>query len=258
MKRRQLFEIEDQPWCPRSLRDGLTDYLRFALDLTRPYNAIAPRLAAAVARTAAPRIVDLCSGGGGPWRTLLRALRAAGCDVPVRLTDRYPNIAAFDALRAETGGTIEYEDVPVDATAVPASLDGFRTVFTAFHHFTPELAREVLRDAVRGSRGIGVFEFIERRPHNLIASTVVAPLAVWLTVPVTRPFRWSRLLWTYPVPVLPLMAAVDGTMSVMRAYTPAELLAMTADLPEFEWEAGVEDVPRMPGGVTYLIGTARG
>lgn len=257
MRRRQLFEIEDQPWCPPSLRDGLTDYLRFALDLTKPYSAIAPRLADAVKRSGARGIVDLCSGGGGPWRTLLPVLRAAGCDVPVRLTDRYPNVDAFETVAAKTGGRVGYVPEPVDATAVRGDVTGFRTLFTAFHHFPPELARGVLRDAVRGGHGIGIFEFLERKPHNFIGSVLLAPLVVWLTVPVTRPFRWSRLFWTYPVPLLPLVAAVDGTMSILRSYSPAELLELTRDLPEFEWTAGVERVPRMPGGVTYLIGVPR-
>ena len=257
MKRRQVFEIEDQDWCPPSLRDGLTDYLRFALDMVRPYNTIAPRLAEAVRKSGATRIVDLCSGGGGPWRTLLPALHEAGCTVPVRLTDRFPNVSAFEAVRQDSGGAIEYSAEPVDATAVGSSTDAFRTIFTAFHHFSPELARQVLRDAVRGGRGIAIFEFLERKPHQLIGSTLIAPLLVWLTVPLMRPFRWRRLLWTYPLPVLPLTAAVDGTMSIFRSYTPAELLELTRDMPEFEWQAGVQDVPRAPTGVTWLIGVPR-
>jgi hypothetical protein len=30
MRRMHLFEIEDQSWCPRAVRDAMTDYLRFA------------------------------------------------------------------------------------------------------------------------------------------------------------------------------------------------------------------------------------
>mgnify|MGYP003578459828 CR=1 FL=1 len=97
MRRRQLIEIEDQAWCPPSLRDALTDYLRFALDLTTPYHVIVPRLVRAIRQSRATRVIDLCSGAGGPWRTLLPALRSHGCSAPVTLTDLCASRPARDA-----------------------------------------------------------------------------------------------------------------------------------------------------------------
>ncbi len=139
-----LVEIHDLPSCPPSLRDALTDFLAFTANLAGAYDPVAPLLRRAVARTGAHRIIDLCSGAGGPWRTL-----AAQVGVPVVLTDRYPH-----------GDNV----VRVDARAVPAELDGFRTMFTAFHHFRPPEARAILADAVQRRQGIGVFEIARRAP----------------------------------------------------------------------------------------------
>ena len=61
-------------------------------------------------------------------------------------------------------------------------------------------------------------------------------------------------LWTYPVPILPLVAGFDGTVSILRTYSPAELSTLAQAFPAYSWEAGVQAVPGMPGGVTYLIG----
>jgi hypothetical protein len=105
VRRRQLIEIEDQSWCPAAVRDGLTDYLQFITDHTEPY-APAARLLADALRvgtgdgTSEPPIpvVDLGSGGGGPWRRLVRRLHDAGVPVRVRLTDLHPNLAAFDGV----------------------------------------------------------------------------------------------------------------------------------------------------------------
>lgn len=257
MGRVHLAEIEDQAWCPRSLRDALTDYLRFALDLARPYAVIAPRLSAAVRATGATSIVDLCSGGGGPWRTLLPALREAGADVRVRLTDLYPNLAAFERLRSESGKAIDFEPASVDATQVDPGLSGFRTLFTGFHHFAPDVAFRVLRNAVEARRGIGVFEFTQRRVPDFIGALILAPLMVLLTVPLVRPFRWSRILWTYPIPILPLFAAFDGAVSCLRTYSPQDLRQLTDRLPEYDWQMGVEPVPGTPSGVTWLVGVPR-
>ena len=37
MARMQLFELEDMPWLPASLRDAGTDFLRTLMALAKPY-----------------------------------------------------------------------------------------------------------------------------------------------------------------------------------------------------------------------------
>ena len=245
MARLHLFEFHDQTWCPPSLRDALTDFLGFSLRLGRAYDPIVPRLRAAVERTGATRIVDLCSGSGGPWPVL-----QARIGVPVLLTDKYPN--------AQTRtGPLPFHPEPVDAMAVPPTLHGFRTVFTAFHHFRPAEARAILADAVRRGEGIGVFEVVNRGPAA-IALIALTWLAVLLLAPFVRPFRWSRLAWSYLPPVLPLVGTFDGIVSCLRAYTPVELGDLAAGLDGYEWEAGMaRGAWWQPLPVTYLIGVPR-
>src|SRR5438105_2311666 len=95
MKRLHLIEIEDQAWCPRTIRDALTDYLQFALVVTKPYAAMVPLLYTALQRTGARRVLDLCSGAAGPWLWLRPVLADTGVNVSVCLTDKYPNKEAF-------------------------------------------------------------------------------------------------------------------------------------------------------------------
>jgi hypothetical protein len=247
MGRLQLFEVHDQPWCPRSLRDALTDFLEFTINLGRAYAAVTPLLRDAIARAGATRVVDLCSGAGGPWRTLRHEV-----PVPVVWTDKYPNEAART-------GALPVHVEPVDATAVPAHLDGFRTVFTAFHHFRPAEARSILADAVRRGQGIGVFEISRRAPLE-VAVIALTWLAVLAFVPFIRPLRWSRLAWTYLPPVLPLVGLFDGVVSCLRTYSPAELreLLRGLDTPEtFDWQVGETRSRWSPLVVTYLVGVPK-
>ncbi|MGH7672375.1 MAG: class I SAM-dependent methyltransferase [Gemmatimonadales bacterium] len=243
MGRLHLLEIHDQPWCPRSLRDALTDFLQFALNLGRGYAAVAPVLRRAIARADADRIVDLCSGAGGPWRTLGREI-----PVPVLLTDKYPNRAPR--------GSIPFHPEPVDATAVPADLRGFRTLFTSFHHFRPREARAILADAVRRRQGIGVFEISRRAPREIVLIALTW-LAILVLVPFIRPLRWSRLVWTYLPPVLPLMGLFDGVVSCLRTYSRAELWELVRGLDTYEWEIGETRTGWSPLVVTYLVGVPR-
>src|ERR1700680_4583376 len=89
----RFFEFHDQKWFPKTLRDGVTDALQFILSLGEIYRPIVPLLNEAMEASGAERIVDLCSGGGGPWLWLYRLLRVSdGRRIEVCLTDKYPNI----------------------------------------------------------------------------------------------------------------------------------------------------------------------
>lgn len=240
MARVHLVELHDLAWCPRSLRDALTDFLKFALNLGHTYRPAAPLLRQAVRRAGASRVVDLCSGAGGPWSWL-----ASEVGVPVVLTDLYPHREA----------TLHPE--PVDARAVPPELTGFRTIFTAFHHFRPAEARAILADAVRRRQGIAVFEGARRRPFD-VGFVALTWLGVLAAAPFVRPFRWSRLLWTYLPPVLPLVGTFDGVVSCLRCYSPPELRALVRGFDGYDWDIGVTRDSRSPLHMTYLIGVPKG
>lgn len=257
MRRFQLFELEDQPWCPESLRTAITDFLHHLMEWFRPYAGAAPLLARALSRLGEAQVVDLCSGGGGPWGDLVRRVPAVGGPaVRVRLCDLYPNQAAFARLVRRSDGRITAETASVDATAVPARLAGFRTLFTALHHFPPDTARAILADAVLHGRGIGVFEITRRTPLDLVGMLFL-PLIALLVTPFIRPFRWDRLFWTYLVPVVPLAVWFEGTVSCLRSYTPRELRDMVAGLDGYQWEIGAVWSPPLITFMTYLIGTPK-
>ena len=257
MKRLQLVELEDLGWWPRIFRDAATDYLVTAIRQAKLYDATAPLLASAIQRSGAARITDLCSGAGGPWPTLLPALRSAGVDVPACLTDKYPNTEALSALCASTSG-LSFEPSSVDAASVPSSLSGFRTLFSAFHHFRDDEARALLASAVRDGQGIAIVE-PSGRTWPALAVQMLVPLGVLLLTPKVRPFRWSRLFWTYLVPVLPLAIFFDGVVSTLRMRSPDELLALAREVApdSHTWEAGAVSPPGSPLPTPFLIGVPR-
>ncbi len=255
MRRVHLIEIHEQSWCPRFIRDGATDCLRVIASLGQQYKNILPRLHQALQASHSERIIDLCSGGGGPWFSLANSLnRLTGRPVEVLLTDLYPNQPLIQRRWLDTPH-LTFAPTPVDVTRVPSSLRGFRTMFTAFHHFQPETGRAILQDAVDQGQGIGLFEQTRRHPLALVVMLTL-PLIVWLSTPFIRPFRWSRLFWTYVIPVIPAVICFDGCVSCLRTYSPAELRELVAGLdgPAYVWDIGWLPSPLSPIGVTYLIG----
>ncbi len=75
-----------------------------------------------------------------------------------------------------------------------------------------------------------------------------------------RPFRWSRLIFTYVLPAIPLLVLVDSIVSMLRIYSPRELREMVGGVAghePFEWDIGTQPVRGSPIGLTYLVGVPR-
>jgi len=257
MKRRHLFEWEDQPWFPHAWRNYMTDLLQFTFT---KFAWRAPKtkelLGELLDRMGTDTIVDLCSGSSGPLVWLRAKLEEErGRPVQVILTDKFPNLAAFRALAANSGGRFRFREDSIDATAVPADLAGIRTLFLAFHHFRPEQARAILRSAVEQGRAIAVFEAAERDWKALLLMPLI-PLIVWVVTPAVRPVTLGRVFWTYLIPVVPLAVWWDGVVSCLRSYTVKELREMAENVEgkRYIWKAGKERVMGTPGVFTYLIG----
>jgi hypothetical protein len=141
---------------------------------------------------------------------------------------------------------------------VPRELTGLRTIFSSYHHFPPEEARAVLQDAVDANEGIGIFE-ITRRAPSAIGLMFPWALLVFVSTLWVRPFRWSRLFWTYVVPIVPFVVLFDGVVSCLRTYRPQELREITGKLTgrEYQWEAGELLEAHSIATITYLIGYQR-
>jgi hypothetical protein len=257
MRRIQFIELHDQAWFPPSLREEVIDALQFGLGLLKPYGSVAILLRRAFDFTRCQLIVDMCSGGGGPWPYLSRRVGGPAQVIHVCLTDKYPNLGAFQKLQAASQDRITFRPESVDATNVPGELKGFRTMFTAFHHFSPVQARAILQNAVDDGQNIGVFEMTKRAPWTIALMIPWALMPLFFT-PWIRPFRWSRLFWTYVVPVVPFVFLFDGAVSCLRTYRPEEMRAMVQTLTEngYRWEIGEQSGAAGEMAITYLIGCA--
>ena len=252
MPRLHLFELHDFHWCPRTIREGLTDFLETSIGAQDTYGPVKPRILEALNHSKASQVVDLCSGGGGPW---IHWLRKGEIQSTAILTDKFPNQHAQDRLSRLALPGLSYCDQPVDVAAVPPDLRGFRTLFTSFHHFRPEQAEDILRDAVAHRQPIGIFEFTSRRPKALLLM-LLSPLAVWFMTPRAQNLGLLKWIFTYLLPIIPLVVTIDGIISCLRTYSVNELKKMadaaTEHAANYVWVAGEEQGRPFP--ITYLIG----
>lgn len=249
-------ELEDFPWFPATLRDAMTGFLRVASEFMRMSAAAEPIVREAMAAGGTRRIVDLCSGGGGPVISLAKRLRRGEAgDVTVTLTDKFPNLGAFARARRELPGVVSTRGEPVDATAVPEELEGVRTIFNALHHLPFEIAMAVFADAANKRKPICSFEFVERS-YQGAAIVGLVPIGTAALMPFVQPRRPENFALTYAIPVLPLAIGWDGFASCLRAYSVEELREMTAPLARADYTFRVERrrIPWSPAFVTSVLG----
>ncbi len=264
MQRAHLFELEDYAWLPKALRDGGTDFLDFAFDRIGFYDGVADTLIALLRRTGAARVIDLASGGGGGTLQLLRRVRAAGLTTEFVFSDSFPNEAGRARIAALGDPQVHYSPDPLDAMSGGGPEPGLRTMSGALHHFTPDAVQAMITGIVQKRAPLAFFDVASSKalrslpvvfaPVAMSANMLMLFVATLLVVPWLRPFRPSRLLLTYLVPLIPLLVAWDGTVSALRAYSPEELLALVQGVPGadgYHWNAGVA------GRALFLTGEPR-
>lgn len=239
-----LFEFEDQPWFPATLRNYQTGYIGFLAARMGLYQAVPALLAS----TRPHRIVDLASGSGEPAVTATEKLRSKG--VHLLLTDKYPNSEQAKLYKAINGVT--YLPTPLDLPSADLPKGDVYTLFNAFHHFntSDQLA---LIQKINGSGGeLFIFEPLRRNWSTFLkvmVSTLIGPL---LLTPFIRPFTWTRILWTYVLPLGIFVTFWDGVVSVLRALSEKDIATLQKQSRDSGANVTYERLETKLAHITYL------
>src|SRR5262249_34990369 len=123
------------------------------------------------------------------------------------------------------------------------------------HHFKPAQVKCVLKNAVDNNVPIAIFDGGDKSIFGILGIIIIHPIAIFLFTPFFKPFKFSRLFFTYIIPMIPLYTVLDGCVSIMRLYSPGELLKISKAVSpdKFKWSAG-KTKNRFGLHATYLIG----
>ncbi|MEE1282697.1 MAG: hypothetical protein UHK60_10715 [Acutalibacteraceae bacterium] len=266
MKRIHWFEIMDFDWFPSFFRDIITDTIKIS-DKNPIFNRIVPVIIKAMEKSKTNTVVDLCSGGGGPWFQLFHLIKKEKPDFELKFTDLFPNKKTIDSIPPELRENIEYILEPIDATNVPKDLKGIRTFFGSFHHMRPEQAKQILEGVAKDKVGIVagevcmfprdkawlllVFELLFF-PFYLLMYWIMAIKAIKGTI-LTKILRF---IFIYPIPVIPLVMMWDSAVSAMRVYTKDDLENIIKDIKVDGYVLEAKEIPpsRNQPAIHYCIG----
>ncbi|WP_224490896.1 hypothetical protein [Robertkochia flava] len=245
MKRLSLFEFEDFPWLPKSIRSGVTRLLSVFHRMMGTSSVLADLLLDIRQTTPFEQIVDLGSGSGGAMPETVNKINAATPENPVTLilTDKYPDPETLAKYNDGPSPYIRYRATSMDAREMDKAPEGLKTMIASFHHMEPATARDILHAAARNKQPLFIYELAQNSIPTFLwwlllpLSLCILFLMTWFMTPFIRPLTFKQILFTYLIPVIPLVYAWDGQASLVRTYTfkDLELLLEGHDAEGYTW-----------------------
>ena len=134
-------------------------------------------------------------------------------------------------------------------------IKGLYIMVNSFHQEKPENAKEILKKVSEIKQPIVIVEGNNDSLWQVFGMTVIVPLTVILTAPFVKPFRVSRIIFTYLIPILPLVTFIDGFLALFKLYAPKDLDELVLDIQaeNYKWKSGKMDNGR-GGKIIYLLG----
>lgn len=259
MKRIQLFELEDYAWFPDFIRVCMTRYIATLHGLMNTPDTLAAILDKSLQKNTKKKILDLCSGSGGPMPATLEILQTkyGYADLELTLSDLYPNVIKAEQLNQKKDNQITYLTTPVDVTQVDTSQTALRTMICSLHHMPPATVVNILKDTQTKQQPFCAYEISDNSAPFILWWTAIpfTFLMVFFITPFVRPMSWQQLIFTYLIPIIPLCIAWDGAVSNARTYTLTDLDEILAQLPPTDNYVWKKDTVAGKGGrKIYLMG----
>ena len=246
MKRIELFEFEDFNWLPNTIRTGVTNLIKVLHRLFGTSDLLVELITNCQKKTSFSQIIDLGSGSGGPMIDVVKKINDHSKDnsINLLLTDKYPNINTVNSINNLKLPYVKYLEHSVDASALESAPKGLKTMIASFHHMNPVIAKQILTSAKKSKEPILIYEIAENTIPVLLwwlllpISLIILIVMSLVMTPFVRPLTIPQIIFTYLIPIIPIIYAWDGQASIMRTYTfkDIETLIGEKDSKSYKWE----------------------
>ncbi|MEL7124448.1 MAG: hypothetical protein AAFO07_33740 [Bacteroidota bacterium] len=223
MKRKQMPQITNSRWFPTFLTRCIHEFMTWFVHTTNAAKPFMPVVEEGLQHANGLVVIDKKGGAG------------------------------FETLAVFLDKSLEV--VHVDSEPFNANKEGLYISVNSFHQFNPEKAKEILEKVAQKLQPVVVVEGNNDSLWQVFGMTVIVPVTVLLTAIFVKPFRIERLIFTYLIPILPLVTLIDGFLALFKLYAPKDLDALTASInqPDYVWRSGKMDNGR-GGKIIYLLG----
>ena len=228
----RLFEFGDWPRSPAWYRVYLHRYLVLFYKWFGYYKLWVKPLSDFIRGTKSDTLMEYGSGSGEPLRLIVSCMeREAYAKTRFLLSDIRPNPEWHEKINRNEDQPIRYVPEPVDALTDNGEYSCPRIFINSFHHFDADQAKQIVRNCCDQKQDVLVLEYVRNTLLSFV-SMIVGPLTIMLTMPfVARRRDWpTMMLFTYVVPLFPLMFFWDGLVSCRRSYSLRQIQDMVEDM----------------------------
>jgi len=249
VNRIQSFEFNERNECPEFIRDGIVEILGKGIRWSKYFSSSIQAFIEFANQVETTTFLDLCSGSGEPAAFFVEELLRQGkTQFKFVLSDLFPKTHSMNSVSKQFPEQTHVITTPVDATNVKQEYDqAARTIINAFHHFPPELAKSIIRDCVKKERGIFI---IESFPRSVIKYFSVIPyllVSFFVNPFITQKDRLLKFLFSFIIPLIPVLGFWDGLISSCRIHSKDELFEMV-DEWKLEYTWNYQEIPFFPFG----------
>lgn len=248
MKRLELFEFEDYEWLPGVIRSGITNLLIVLHRLAGTPEVIAELIKEIKLKHDFTQIIDMGSGSGGAMFNVIKKLNSLeeNQQVELILSDYHPNATIVEKTNRQNIPNVRYYENSLDATNISEAPEGLKTMIASFHHMPPDKAKRILQSAEKNKQPILIYEIAKNNVPTLLW-WILLPISLLILIVMSmamtlfvRPLSISQLLFTFVIPIIPIIYAWDGQASLMRTYTFDDIKSLIdmEKSTDYNWSIG--------------------
>ena len=256
MDRKMAFQFTRQRWFPRPLKRMMAEFLDFMVGLAQANHPFLPLLNEVLAHSQARTLVGFRAlEGGGLAHIAADVGGPVNAELSVVLTDEHPDASRATRVQQLASRPVEVLTCSPREAAERWRGRGIAAFINTFHKLDAGEDRAALETLVAHDLDVVIGEGNNKSFRQVFGMTVLVPLTVLLLTPLIKPQRFWRYVFTYLVPILPLVIVWDGVAALFRLHRPEELEALAKSLgrEDYVWKAGKRDNKR-GGFVIYLMG----
>lgn len=223
-------EMADCDWFPHWMRLHQQEFLGFIAYHFEIYKPLVKVLEPMLNHTRQPAWTDTCSGNGSAALSVERFISPSPTVV---LTDKFP-----PSLIQGFQPNIQYDREPLDILENLPDGQSVITLFNAFHHFTHNEKLGLLQKVAAAKRPFLSVEILRPGVGCYLSVLGASTIGQWLFAPFIKPFRLSRLIFTYLIPIHILSILIDGWISVAKSQGKtgyASLLSQLQDTSGYQF-----------------------
>ncbi|MBX3039953.1 MAG: hypothetical protein KF789_04505 [Bdellovibrionaceae bacterium] len=246
-------QISRSKWLPASLKNLMLEFLDFIVSLVEANKPFIPLLQRQT-NLKAEFFLDSPEAGGSAILLVPHLLRDfPGCEISVLADHLSPERKAhFQNLIPELSSQvrfIEQKDIGLRSD----HSEKFLISINQAHLFSDDELMARLKDFQTKFDQILIGEGNNKSGRQVIGMLILAPLVAIVCAPFVKPFRLLRLVFTFLIPLLPLMIAWDGIVALFKIRSPERLKElMTSDGTDgWTWKVGKS--PNNRGGFVIFL-----